>query len=142
MRDRLDRSMRPVGGGEGVVDIEIAKLGELLGEAGVVLLLAGVVAQVLEHGHLAGLQCIDAAPCLLADAILDEMHLRAAASARAILAATGRKRGVGPRLALGPAEMRQHDHLRAAIRELLDGRQARGSIRVVSVDYRHPAWAR
>ena len=40
--------------------------------------LASVVTKVFQQGHLTRLQRIDAAPRIVANAILDEMHLRAA----------------------------------------------------------------
>jgi len=44
----------PVGGAEGVVDIDFAELGELLAEGGVVLLFLGVIAEVFKQQDLAG----------------------------------------------------------------------------------------
>ena len=139
MGDGLDRGVRPVRRREGVVDIDVAELGKLLGEAHVVLFLARVVAKVLQHGHLARLQRIDAAPRLVANAILDEMHLRAAHQL-GDLGRDRRKRGLWAPLALGTAEMGEHDHLGAAVHELLDGRQhARDARRVghFAVLHRH-----
>jgi hypothetical protein len=48
-----------VGGAEGVVDVQVAELGELGCEGGVVGLLACVEAQIFEQRDAAGLQRVD-----------------------------------------------------------------------------------
>jgi hypothetical protein len=57
--DGLGRGVGAVRGAEGVVDEEIAELGEFGGEAGVVGLLASMEAQVLQQGDAARLQRVD-----------------------------------------------------------------------------------
>ena len=73
--DAFHRGMRPVRRREGIVNIEVTEFGQRAGKHHVVLLLASVVAKVLEHGHFAGLQRGNAALCLVAHAILDEMYV-------------------------------------------------------------------
>ena len=53
VRHPLGRRVGAVRGAEGVVDVELGELGELGRELGVVLLLAGLEAAVLEHEHVA-----------------------------------------------------------------------------------------
>ena len=50
MRDRLGGCMRAMRGAEGVVDVEVASVGQLASELMVVLRLARVEARVLENG--------------------------------------------------------------------------------------------
>ena len=53
-RDRLDRSVRAMRGGERVVDVTVCERGQLAGEAVVVGLFLGMEANVLEEHDLAG----------------------------------------------------------------------------------------
>ena len=102
-------------GRKGIVDIDVAERGELFGEGRIVLLLAVVVTKVFQHGHLARLQRIDAALGLVADAVADEADL-GALHQLGDLVGNRLQRGVGHRAGLGPAQMRQHDHLGAICR--------------------------
>ena len=53
--EAFGRGMRAVRGGEGVVDIDVAELGERGDEGRIVLFLAGVEARVLQAEDVAGL---------------------------------------------------------------------------------------
>ena len=54
--DAFGRGMCPVSGAEGVVHVNVAKRGELLGEFRIVLFLPGMKTQILEKQHLSVLQ--------------------------------------------------------------------------------------
>ena len=114
------RSMRAVRGREGVVDPEVAELGEFGDERRVVLLLALVEAGVLQQQDVAGLHRRDRGLGLRADAVLGErdgpLH--------------GLRDGGGDRLqrllrvrSLRPAEVGEQDHLAALVGDLGDGRR-------------------
>ncbi len=62
---------------KGIVDIEVAVGGEPFRKSGIVLLLARIEAEILEHGHVAGVKCAKAALGFFADAIADEADRRA-----------------------------------------------------------------
>ena len=70
--EAFGRGVRAVRGREGVVDPDVAELGECGDEGRVVLLLAGVEARVLEAEDVAGLHRGDRAFGLLADAVVGE----------------------------------------------------------------------
>ncbi len=116
MSERLDRSMRPMRRREGVVDIDVAEVGEGLGEFEVVLLLAAVIADVLEHGDLSWLDGGDAPPRLLAETVADEVD-GGARHQLAHLFGDRPERGVGAYHTLGTPEMREHDHLGSRFRK-------------------------
>ena len=108
-------------GREGVVDVDVAQRGELVDEGRVVLLLLLVEAEVLQQQHVARLEIAHALFGLLADAILGEgdrlaERLRQRLDQRL-------QRHLGHALAVGPAEMAEHDHLGALVGELLQGRR-------------------
>ena len=109
--------MRAMGGGEGVVDIDVAELGELVDMGRVVLLLALMEAGVLEQKHVAVLHFGDRVVGCLADAVgregdrpLDDVGDRGG---------DGLQRIGLVRPALGPAEMREQNDLAALVRDLL-----------------------
>ena len=113
--------MRAVGGGEGVVDIDVAELGELVDMGRIVLLLALVKAGVLEQKHVAVLHFGDRVVGRLADAVgregdrpLDDLGDRGG---------DGLERIGLIRAALGPAEMGEKNDLAALVRDLRDGRR-------------------
>ncbi len=119
MRQGLGRSVGAVGGREGVVDVHIAELGQLGGEGGVVLLLAGVEAQVLQQQHAAVGQLGYGLGRRIADAVGSEGHRRAQHLGQGFdhrLQAHGRHD-----LALGPVEVGQQHHLGALAAQGLDG---------------------
>ena len=103
-----------MGAGEGVVDVDVAELGERLGEGRVVLFLALVEAQVLQHGDVARLHARNDAFGGRADAVGGELHRAAEQGGKGFgdrLEGEGR---LGP--ALGAAEVRDDDDLGAALR--------------------------
>ena len=116
------RGMGAVGGGEGVVDIDVAELGELGDKSRVVLLLALVEAGVFEQQDVAVLHCRRSRPrpsrrCSRRRSSTGRPRTSATA------AATGRSELASSGPALGPAEMREQDDLAALVRDLLDRRR-------------------
>ena len=113
--------MGAMGGGEGVVDIDVAELGELVDMGRIVLLLALVEAGVFEQEHVAVLHFGDRVSGRLADAVgregdrpLDDVGDRGR---------DGLQRIGLVRAALGPAEMREQNDLAALVRDFLDRRR-------------------
>ncbi len=113
--------MRAMGGGEGVIDVDVAELGELVDMGRIVLLLALMEAGVLEQKHVAVLHLGDRVVGCLADAVgrkgdrpLDDV---------------GDRRGDGlqrigfVRAALRPAEMREQNDLAALVGDFRDRRR-------------------
>ncbi len=104
--DGLGRGMGPVRNGKGVVDVEIAQGGQLLGEARVVLFFLGVEAQVFQNADVAVVKVLDDCFSRSADAIGGEGDG----------AVQNLGQGVGDRLqahlrddlAFGATEVRQH----------------------------------
>ena len=114
------RRMRAMSGGKGVVDIDVAELGELVDMGRIVLLLALVEPSVLEQKHVAILHFGDRVVGRLADAVgregdrpLDDVGDRGG---------DGLQRIGLVRAALRPAEMREQNDLAALVRDLCDGR--------------------
>ena len=125
-------------GGEGVVDIDIAELGQCIDEGGIVLLLRFVEAGVLQQHDVAVLHRGDRLRRNLADAIGGEADRAAEVF--------GDGRGDGPqrigfvRPALGPAEMGEQDHLAALVGDFADRRQHAldaGRVADLAVLHRH-----
>ena len=110
-----------MGGGEGVVDIDVAELGELGDEGRIVLLLALVEAGVLQQQHVAVLHRRDRFGGGLADAVGGEGD--------GPTQMLGDRRGdraqrIGlVRAALGAAEMGHQDDFAALVGDLADRRQ-------------------
>ena len=77
LRHRVNACMRAVDCAERVVDVDVAELREVLGEALVVLLLFGVEAEVLEEHQLPGAQVVDDLLRRIADAVFRHVHLDA-----------------------------------------------------------------
>ena len=75
MRDAFCRGVGAVRGAESVVDVKIAKGGELARETRVVCFFFGVEAEVLQQYHVAGLHLRYRILRLRADAVLQERHL-------------------------------------------------------------------
>ena len=134
-----DRGVGAVRDRERVVDVEVAQRGELVGEGRIALLLAGVEAQVLEQRHAAVRQGIDHGVGELADAVGREADVDAAQRLRQRLDDRRQAhRALG--LALGPAEMRQHDDLGTLARQLLErlaGALDPGRVGDLAVLHRH-----
>jgi hypothetical protein len=118
-----------VGGAEGVVDIEVAVGGQGGGEVGVVLLFAGVEADVLQQGHAAVLHGVDHLGGGRADAVAGEGHLLLQQLAQR-LGDEGQAH-LRHDLALGAVEVGQQDDLGALCRQVVDGRQGRAQAGVV-----------
>ena len=110
--------MRPVRRREGVADEDIAELGQLLGKGWIVLLLAGVEAQVLQHGDVAVLQRACDLGGRFADAVGGEGD-RPAEQLRE-LGRDGLQRILRIGSALGPAEMRDDNDAGAALGQVLE----------------------
>ena len=121
MGEPFGRGVGAVGGGKGVVDIDVAELGELRDMGRIVLLLALVEAGVLQEQHVAVLHFGDRVGGRLADAV--------GGKGDRALDDVGDRRGDGPqriglvRPALGTAEMREKNDLAAFVRDLRDGRR-------------------
>ena len=121
MGEPLGRGVRAMGGGEGVIDVDVAKLGELGDMGRIVLLLALVEPGVLEQEHIAVLHFGDRIGSRLADAV--------GAEGDRPLDDVGYRRGDGlqrigfVRFALGTAEMGKKNDLAALAGDLLDSRR-------------------
>ena len=121
MGEPLRRRVRAVGGGESVVDVDVAELGELRDMGRIVLLLALMKAGVLQEKHVAVLHFCDRVVGRLADAVVAESDRP--------LDDVGDRRGDGleriglVRPALGPTEMREKNDLAAFVRDFRDGRR-------------------
>ncbi len=116
----LGAGMGAVGGGEGVVHIDIAQLRELRGKGGVVCLLAGVEAGVFQHQHIAVIQAGHRVLGLGADAIRRERHRLAKHAPQRL--GNRLQRHFRHDFALRPVEMAEHDDFRALAGEFLDRR--------------------
>src|SRR5690606_20954928 len=106
-----------MGAGECVTDVEIAELREAGGKLGIVLLLALMEAQVLQHDDFVRMTLLDRLLCDRADAILDEKCAAAQNIRQALGHGLQRVRRIGR--AFRAAEMRDHDDLRASHAEVL-----------------------
>jgi hypothetical protein len=104
--DALGGGVRAMSGTKGVVDVEVCLGGQLGGQRGIVPLLAGVEAEVLEHPQVARLLAEgDVAVEQLCDPVGDRAQRQL-------------------RLSLAPraTQMRAQHHPRAALQQQLDGR--------------------
>ena len=106
-RDGVGGGVRAMRGREGIADEDVAELGQLRGEGRIVLLLALVEAQVLQHGDVAVLQRGHHLGRRLADAVGREGDRLAEQLAQLVGHRLQRILRIGP--ALGPAEMRDDD---------------------------------
>jgi hypothetical protein len=121
-RDALGGRVRPVGGAERVVDVQVAEPGELAGQALVVRLLAGQEARVLQHEHLTVAQVLGGLQGLVGVGRLAEVDPGAGQQfGEAALHGLERVLGVGR--ALGPAEVREQHHARAVLDQVPQGGQ-------------------
>ncbi len=128
-RDSRRGGMRAVRGAECVVDIAVGELGERLGEIGIVGLLAGVEAQVLEQHQSSRRELGDGARGDGTDAVGAERH--AGAEQLGEPRRHGPQRVLGLGFALGPAEVRGHEHARTRSQQALERRQRCAHTRVV-----------
>jgi hypothetical protein len=122
MGDRLDRGMGAVRAGEGVIHVEVAELGQALGELRVVGLFLLVVAQVLQKRDLAILERCHHFLGFGPDAIGGEGDTLAA-QRLADFGSQALQRIFRVRLALRAAEMGHQHHLGAAVEQLFQGRR-------------------
>ena len=136
--DALGGGVGAVRAAEGVVDVDVAQRGELLGEGRIVGLLFRVEAEVLQQQGLAGLELLRHLQRDVADAVgregdvlRDVEHLlQQLAQAR-----DQRAQAHGlDRLALGPAEVRAENDLGLVAQRVLDGRQRLADASVVGDD--------
>jgi hypothetical protein len=132
-RHALGGGVGPVGGGEGVVDIEVAEARQPPHERRVVRLFARVVAQVLQQNHPAVGQGGHVGLGLGADAVSGEGHRHLQQLRQGL--DDGRQAHPRDTLALGPVEMGDQHHLGAALAQIADGRRGRPQPAVVG----HPA---
>ena len=105
-------------GGEGVVDVNIAKRGQSVDDRGVVLLLALVEAGVFEQQDVAVLHRGDGGGGLVADAVFREGDR--AAEALGDRCGDGPQRVFRVRSRFRAAEMGEQDHLAALVGDVLD----------------------
>ena len=125
----LGGGVRAVRGAKGVVDIDLRKGGQLLGELRIVLFLFLVEADVLQQNDVAGLHRVDALLGVLADDVLGQDDLLIELLAQAL-----RNGGQGilhVEFALGTAQVRAEDDGRIVVQEVLDGGQRRHDAGVV-----------
>ena len=120
-------------GAERVVDVHVAERGQLLAERGVVLLLALVEAQVLQHEHVAVAQRRGLRARVVAHRVGCE-HDGLAQQLRELLGGGAQRERLFEALARRAAEM-AHEHDARTLRdELLDGGQRGADARVVGDD--------
>ena len=122
----VDAGVLAVHGTEAVTDVDVGESGELVGEGAalrvVLALLARVEAQVLEQRDVAVAEPVDGRPGAVADRVGRELD-RPAEHLGQPLGDRG-EAVLLHRLALGPAQVRAHDHAGAAVGEVGDRRRA------------------
>ena len=118
MRQPFGRGMRAVRDREGVVDENVAELGERGDESRIVLFLAGMEARVLQADDVAVLHRRDRAFGGLADAVVGELD-RPLDDVRDL--GGDRLERILRIAPLRPAEMREQDDLGALVGDLGDG---------------------
>ena len=121
MRDSFRRRVRAMRRCKGVVHVEIAQFGKLLGKCGVVAFFAGVEADVFEQEHVAVAQLRHRAFGHLADAIARKADGKAEAIRKRSRDRPQRELRI--RFAVGSPEMREHDGLRAVLVQPAQRRQ-------------------
>ena len=135
--DADDRGMGAVGGGERVVDVEVAQARQPASKPGVVGLVLFVIAHVLEQQDLPRLQASCGRRRLVADAILRELHVPAHAPSEV---GSDRLEGELTLAVLRPPQVGHHHDARAALRQVLDrgcGRSHPGIVSDLAVFHRH-----
>ena len=126
--DALGRGVRAVGRAEGVVDVDVGQVGQAVRERGVVLGLARLVADVLEHEHVAGPQRVGLGAHLVADHARRELHRGLDQLPQPLRGRAQRQLGLA---VLGPAQVRGEHELGPAPAQLLDGREGGADAGVV-----------
>ena len=109
-----------MGGAEGVVDVHVRQAREPLGEAGIVVLLPGVEAEVLEHDDLTRARPGDQTLHRLADAVGRELDRDAERTAQVV--GDGTERQLRRRPALRAAQVRGDDRQAAVLEDVADRR--------------------
>ena len=107
-------------GAEGVEHEDVAIGGKGLGDLGVVLLLALVEADVLEHQDVARLERGHGLGGLLAIGVVDEIHVEAGELSELVGSRLERELGLGA-IALGATEMAHENDLGVVLLQILDG---------------------
>src|SRR5438094_10086780 len=121
LRDAHRRSMGPMRAAKGIVDIEFAEGRQLPGKGRVVFRLAGIEADILEHHDIAVAHRRYGGFNRATDAVFQVAHGAAYQLAEPI---RQWRSPVGiVDLAVGAAEMGDHDHARTALDQVLDGRE-------------------
>ena len=108
-------------GTEGVGDIQLSHVGQFLGHSGVVLLLAGIEAQVLQQHDLAALEGCGLSLGILAHDIGSENHLAAQQLAQTL--GHDSQRELLLPLTLGLAQVGAGDNGSTVVQQVLDGGQ-------------------
>ena len=136
--DALGGGVGAVRAAEGVVDVDVAERGELLGEGGVVGFFFRVEAEVLQQQRLAGFELLDISsaisPTQSGEKATFSETLRTCSS-RLAQAGDQRAQAHGlDRLALGAAEVRAEDDLGLVAQRVLDGGKGLADAGVVGDD--------
>ena len=123
---------------EGIVDVDVAQRGELLGEGGIVGLFLRVEAEVLQQQGLAGFELLRHLERNVADAVGREGNVfRDVENLLQQNAQAGDERPQAhglDRLALGPAQVRAEDDLGLVAQRVLDGGKRLADASVVGDD--------
>ena len=117
-----------MGRGESVVDEQVTERGEPAREGRVVRLVLFMKAHVFEKEQLARLKAVDRSDRRFADAVLGEQHV--APDVPGDLWCDRLERELRFAI-LRPAQVRHHDHPRAALREVPQGRRRGADPRIV-----------
>jgi hypothetical protein len=126
--DALRRRVRPVRRPEGVVDVDVAEPRVRARELGVVARLARLVADVLEHEHVARCEVLGEGLDLRPHDRRRQRHVRPGQLGQAVGRGSQGQLGLA---GLRPAEVRRQDDAGAAPAQRLDRRQRRADARVV-----------
>ena len=129
VRDALGARVRAMGGAEGIVDVGLRQLREGARELGVVALLAGLEAHVLEQQDLALGKLLAERAHACPDDRGRELHRRSRELAQELRHGRHRQRGID--LAAGTPEMRDEHEPSSACAQLLDRAERRSHARVV-----------
>jgi hypothetical protein len=129
MRDPGGGCVRPMRGAERVVDIEIAKGGELLGEHRVIFRFAPVEAHILEHHDIAVPHGRDSRLDRRADAVIQMTNRALQQLTQALGQRPGPVRLVD--LAVRTAQVRHQDDPGVPLDQVRDGRKRRADPRVI-----------
>jgi hypothetical protein len=118
--DAFGRGVRAVGSREGVVDIEVAQIGQLLGEDRIIGFFRRMEAHILKQQHAARIQIADGLDGGAADAVVGE----ADGCAEHVFQRFDNRLQAHRRdaLALGTVEVGQQNHLGARVAQTLDRR--------------------